>query len=292
MTPTVLVSGYTSIDTRLVTAALPRPGETAILAGEPRPLPQWGGCAPIVACWLCELGVPAALVAWFGDDEEGRAYRELLAGEGVDLRLVAVGDAPSPRSWLVSDADGASVCLFHPSGAEEQRFVDDPAALADTGWLAVTVGPAGLTRSLIEAFAAPLASGAVRLAWDVKADRRAFPPPLVRRLVQADLVCLNEAEAAFLGPALGLRSAAAPADLLAHGAAVVALTRGARGAVVAWAGGEEELLPPQVSGREPTGAGDALFAGMLAALQDGAEPPEACRRGLDTAARHLAVAGA
>lgn len=283
----VVVSGYTSIDVRLVTDVLPRPGETAILDGEALPAPSWGGCAPNVARWLRRLEVPATLLAWLGDDHEGRGYRELLEADDVDLRLLEIGPAPSPRSWLVSDEAGVTVCFFHPSASDEQRFSDDPALRAATDWLAVTVGPEGLTRSLLTAFADDVASRRVRTAWDVKADRRAFPPDLVRRLAAAELVCLNQAEAAFVGESLGLSRPAEPEDLLAHGASVVALTRGREGAAVAWRGGSHELAPPEVSSKEPTGAGDAFFAGMLAALREGAEPSEACRRGLNTAARHL-----
>ena len=283
----VIVSGYTSIDVRLVTGVLPRPGETAILDGEPAPAPQRGGCAPTVARWLRELDVPSALVAWLGDDEEGRTYREVLRRAGVDIELLEEGWAPSPRSWLVSDSTGVTVCFFHPSEAQDQRFADDPVLRAATDWLAVTVGPAGLTRSLLDAFADDLAARRVRLGWDVKADHRAFPPQLVRRLLSADLVCLNQTEATFVGESIGLGRAAGVQDVLGHGATVVALTRGRQGALVAWAGGSEELAPRRVVRGESTGAGDAFFAGMLAALRAGAAPGEACRRGLETAARHL-----
>lgn len=283
----VLVSGYTSIDTRLVTDALPRPGETAIIAGDSVPAPRWGGCAPNVARWLRRLEVPAALVAWLGDDDEGRAYRELLEASDLDLRQLEVGPAPSPRSWLVSDEAGTTVCFFHPSGADSQRFADDPELHAGTDWLAVTVGPEGLTHSLLSAFGDDLDSRRVRLAWDVKADRRAFPAELVHRLAAADLVCLNEAETAFVGESIGLGRSAEARDVLALGASVVAVTRGRRGAVVAWRGGSEEVEAEDVGEREATGAGDAFFAGMLAALRADAEPGEACRRGLSAAAEHL-----
>lgn len=283
----VVVSGYTSIDTRLVTDALPRPGETAILAGDSVAAPSWGGCAPNVARWLRRLDVSAVLVAWLGDDEEGREYREVLEASDVDLRQLEIGPAPSPRSWLISDQAGTTVCFFHPSGADGQRFADDPELRAATDWLAVTVGPEGLTRSLLSAFGHDLDSRRVRLAWDVKADRRALPPDLVRRLATADLVCLNEAETAFVGESIGLGRPAEVHDLLALGASVVAVTRGRRGAVVAWPGGSEEVEAEDVGEREATGAGDAFFAGMLAALRAQADPSEACRRGLGAAAEHL-----
>jgi ribokinase len=287
MSELVVVCGYMSIDTRLVTSALPRPGETALLEGEVLPQPRWGGCAPNVALWLRRLGVATALVAWVGDDEEGRAYRALLGEAGVDLRFLEVGSGASPRSWLVSDRSGTSLCFFHPSGAGGQQLDQIEQLRAETDWLAVTVGPARLTCSALDAFDEQLYAGGVRIAWDVKADREAFPPDLVRRLVTSDLVCLNEAEALFVGDALELGRAAHMDDLLALGASVVAVTRGREGALVGWRNGSEELPAEEIAVREPTGAGDAFFAGMLAALRDRAGPPEAALRGLETAGQHL-----
>jgi ribokinase len=287
MSGLVTVCGYTSIDTRLVASTLPRPGETAILEGELPAPERWGGCAPIVARWLRRLGVAAALVGWLGDDDEGLAYRALLAEAGIDLRFLEVGSGASPRSWLVSDQAGTSVCFFHPSGAARQGFLPLDGLRGEVDWMAVTVGPAQLTRHVLSVLEEELRSGGVRLAWDVKADREAFPPDLVERLVAADLVCLNEAEALFVGDALALGRAAEIDDLLARGASVVALTRGARGAQVGWGSGNEQIAGDEISAREPTGAGDAFFAGTLAALREGAEPSDAARHGLETAGQHL-----
>jgi ribokinase len=283
----VAVCGYMSVDTRLVTSALPRAGESAILEGEVLPPARWGGCAPNVARWLRRLDVGTALVAWLGDDEEGRAYRSLLADEGVDVRFLEIGSGASPRSWLVSDQAGTSLCFFHPSGAHGQRLDRIEELRAETDWLAVTVGPEQLSRSVLDTFEHEVHAGRVGLAWDVKADREAFPPDLVRRLVAADLVCLNEDEAPFIGDALELGRAAEIDDLVAHGASVVALTRGRRGALIGWRTGSEEIAGEEIEVHEPTGAGDAFFAGLLAALREGAEPPEAARSGLKTAGQHL-----
>jgi sugar/nucleoside kinase (ribokinase family) len=274
----VVVSGYTSLDTVIVTAELPRPGETAIVEEEVPP-PRFGGCAPNVAVRLRRLGVPAALVAWLGDDDEGRAYHAWLEAAGVDLRGLEVGPGRSPQSWLVYNSRGDAVCLFHPSGAEEQRAAS--CLLDGAAWLAITVGAAELTRSLLDA-----ATG-LRVGWNVKADRSAFTPDLVRRLAAADLVCLNRREAAFVGEALELRRPAEPDDLLARGAGVVALTRGSEGALVAWADGEAEIAGEPVAAADATGAGDAFFAGLLAGLCRGLDPDEAGRRGAAAAVEHL-----
>jgi sugar/nucleoside kinase (ribokinase family) len=277
----IVVCGYTSVDTRFVTEALPRPGETAILSGEVVPAPRWGGCAPNVALWLERLGVHTALVAWLGDDEEGRTYRSVLADAGVDVSAVETGTAASPRAWLVHDASGEAVCLFHPSASGSQRADAAAAFGGEAEWLAVTVGPDTLTRALLDLFAA------TPVAWNVKADYRAFPPDLVARLAGAALVALNRSEARFVGDALGLGRAVEPHDLLERGASVVALTHGREGAVISWAGGEIEVAQEAVPVADATGAGDAFFAGLLAALADGASPDEAGRRGLDTASHQL-----
>jgi ribokinase len=277
----VVVCGYTSVDTRFVTDALPQPGETAILGGDVVPAPRWGGCAPNVALWLERLGLHAALVAWLGDDEEGRTYRSVLADAGVDVSTVEAGEGASPRAWLVHDANGDAVCLFHPSGAATQRAEGARAFVAEAEWLAVTVGPNTLTRTLLDAFVG------TSVAWNVKADRRAFPPDIVARLAASDVVALNRSEKAFLGEALGLRRAAEPEDLLARGAGVVALTHGREGAEIKWPHGHIELAQEAVPVTDTTGAGDAFFSGLVAALADGAGPEAAGRRALETASHHL-----
>jgi ribokinase len=282
----VLVAGYTSLDCAFVAEALPRSGETSILKGDVVPPLRWGGCAPNVALWLRRLDVPVALAGWLGDDEPGHRYRERLARAGVDLRGLGVGPGSSPRSLLVYSSDGEGFCLFHPSGANDQVFeaVD---LVAEARWVAVTVGAEKLTRSILEAFEGAVGEGRTRLAWDVKADRRAFPPALVTRLAGSHLVHLNWAETEFVGRALGLNRPAEPEDLLDRGAEVVALTRGREGAMVVWADGRRDLPADPVDVRDPTGAGDAFVAGILAGLHRGDAPPVAARLGMEVASRSL-----
>jgi ribokinase len=277
----VVVSGYTSVDTRLVTSALPRAGETALLDGEVLPPPRWGGCAPNIALWLERLGLHTALVAWLGDDEEGRLYRSLLEDAGVDLRALEVGAGPSARAWLVHDAAGEAICLFHPAGSEAQGAETAAPLAGEADWLAVTVGPPRLTGSLLDRFEG------TPLAWNVKADRHAFPPELVASLAAAAVVSFNRSETVFLGDALALRRPAEPDDLLERGAGLVALTRGREGALLAWADGRVELAQEALPVSDATGAGDAFFAGLLAALVGGATPADAGRRGIETASHHL-----
>jgi ribokinase len=282
----VAVAGYTSLDRSFLAERLPRSGETSILTGQAVPPLRWGGCAPNVALWLRRLGVPVALVAWLGRDEGGRRYRDRLARAGVDLRGLAMGDGPTPRSVLVYTKDGEGSCLFHPSGADDQAF-DVPDLVHEAGWVAITVGAAKLTRSLLEFVDRASSRERIRVAWDVKADRRAFPPDLVDRLARADFVHLNQSETVFVGDGLGLGRSAEPQDLLELGAGIVALTRGSAGATVVWPDGRRDLEAEPIPAPDPTGAGDAFMAGALAGLRGGDGPAEAAERGMGVAARFL-----
>ncbi|MDF1514979.1 MAG: PfkB family carbohydrate kinase, partial [Anaerolineae bacterium] len=68
------------------------------------------------------------------------------------------------------------------------------------------------------------------------------------------------------------------------GATLVALSMGAQGMVLAYPGDRSyhvlHIIPPQVQIRQPTGAGDALLAGILFALYHEMPIPVAARWGV------------
>ncbi|MBA3875516.1 MAG: hypothetical protein C0498_01040 [Anaerolinea sp.] len=278
-----VVSGYASLDEAFRASHHAGGGETAILRGPVHPTAGRGGCGPNAALALARLGLRSGLVTWLGDDPDGRAYFDHLRAAGVDLTGVEVGHGRSPRSLLIYDPDGAAACYFHPSRSAEQRLSQAlRAQLAEVGWLAITVGPASVTQSLLDA-AAP----DTRLAWNVKADRAAFPPELVRRLIRSEVVCLNEAELAFVARQVGNGFAASSEALVDVGAGCVALTMGRRGyRLVSRDEQLTETVEP-IEASDPTGAGDAFFAGFLAALIRGASLRDAGRQAAALAAELL-----
>lgn len=277
----VVVAGYASIDQAYRASRIAAPGQTGILLGPVHPDKSWGGCGPNVARALVRLGVRTGLVSWLGDDVDGRRYRALLLGSGVELVDVPLGPGPSPRSILVYDPSGRAACYFHPSGSAGQRLrAIAGRRVRSARWLAITVGPAVLTEDLLSTV-----PGA-RLAWNVKADPDAFPPELCRRLVAASLVCLNESELAFVGAALDAPSLE-PEDLVRLGAACVMLTRGEAGYEVVTAGQRRHESVAPIDVADPTGAGDAFFAGALASLARGADAVTAGRAGAAAAEAFL-----
>ncbi|MCO6449522.1 MAG: 1-phosphofructokinase family hexose kinase [Caldilineales bacterium] len=62
------------------------------------------------------------------------------------------------------------------------------------------------------------------------------------------------------------------------GVALVALSRGADGLVLALDGETILATPPTISARSPIGAGDATLAGLIWAVRDGCDAPETARR--------------
>jgi sugar/nucleoside kinase (ribokinase family) len=279
----VLVSGYASMDETYHASRLAGAAQTGVLHGPVRPSTRPGGCGPNTARSLAGLGVRVGLVTWLGNDPEGRAFLAGLTEAGVDVGSVEVGDGPSPRSLMIYDAQGNAACYFHPSGSTRQSITAEVTGrLRSASWLALTVGPRSLTEQLLDQ-----RGSTTRVAWALKADPQAFPPALCRRLLSADLICLNRAELTFLNDALGLPAESGPMDLVEQGAGCVALTRGPDGYTVATQDGAAEVAVEPIAVDDPTGAGDAFFAGILAGLIRGEEPIGAAANGAQVARAYL-----
>jgi sugar/nucleoside kinase (ribokinase family) len=275
----VVVCGYAGVDYVWRVNVPPAPGRTSLLFGAVEPPPRFGGCAPLAALALADLGVQAALISWLGDDVAGRDYVRRLEAAGVDVRgVVMAPGCASPRSFLFYDPDGGATCCYHASGSREQVLDGVGRDLARSARaLAVTVGPAPLTAGLLNA-----RPPAALLAWSVKADADAFPPDLRQRLLmEAEIVCLQRDELPFLlGDADSIDAGTRLRALAARRTVVV--TEGASGATVMWPAREPgsscrtaQARPEPVAVEDPTGAGDAFFAAFLAATLRGSEPPDA-----------------
>jgi len=284
-----VVVGYASIDRVWRAGSPPGPGRTAILEGPVDPAPAFGGCGPNVAVELAHLGLRTALVTWLGDDPDGRAYLAYLASAGVDLAAVEVAPGQSsPRTILVYDPDGGATCLYHPSGARDQRLSDAGRTAAGAARvLALTVCPARLTVELLDARRPD-----ALVAWNVKADADAYPAALRARLLrEARLVCLNRDELAFIADSevpTAFEAAGAAIEMLpAAPEAIVALTLGPSGSLVRTAGTTVHVPADPVEVADPTGAGDAYFAAFVAALAAGRSPIEAARAATRHAAEYL-----
>lgn len=241
-----------SINLDLVASAphLPRAGETvtgATLARHP------GGKGANQALAARRLGAEVCLVGRVGDDAMAGEAVALLDAGGVDLSEVEVDlAAPTGVALIAVDPDGENQIVV----AAGANHLVTPEQL-----------PARIEGPLIAQLELPVETveAAVGRATDFVCVNLAPAAPVSDQLLRrADLIVVNETEAAFYG------------DLLHHGGGRVVVTRGARGATMyqrgvqmAWA------TPPHVRAVDATGAGDAFVGAICVALLEGMEPEAA-----------------
>jgi ribokinase len=238
-----------------------------------------GGQAANVAAWAAELGADARCIAKRGDDPAGELVARELAAHGVELAGPVAEGSTGVVVSIVGDGDRAlaSDRGVAPSLAPEEL---------DAAWVACDVlhlSGYALVREPIAAaalLAARLARDqGARVSVDVAAwtEIRRYGPVPFRGLLDElapDVLFATEAEWELLGGAY-------------LSAPVGVLKRGGRGCTVFTPDAKLDFAALSAEVVDPTGAGDALAAGVLL----GGSLEEAARRGLDAAARCVAKVG-
>ncbi|HEX7746996.1 MAG TPA: PfkB family carbohydrate kinase [Micromonosporaceae bacterium] len=255
-----------------------------------------GGQAANTAAWLAAEGVAVSLVAAVGDDAAGTARLDELRGAGVHL---AIRRCAAPTGTVIVLAHQGDRTMVADRGANLQLAAADvEAGLAQTtdarhlhlsgytlldaesrgagqGALAAA-RRRGLTTSVDAASAQPLRQVGAEafLAW----------------VHGVDLLLANADEAAALA---GGTDPVDQARSLTTVARQVVVKRGAAGAVWAERDGRLFTAPAHPARRvDPTGAGDAYAAGLLAALLRGAGAEAGLHRAAALGAVAVATVGA
>lgn len=259
------------------------------------------GAESNVAIGLCRLGHPAAWLGRLGDDEFGRFIATTLRGEGVQL-ADGVLDARAPTGIMFKErrAGGDSRVFYYRRGsaASLQGPEDLPeTAIRSARWLHLTgitpaLGP-GPRQAVLYARALARRHG-VPFSFDPNYRARLWPPeeaaPVLRELAAgAEVLLLSETEGELLFGTGDPEAVAAAA--LAAGTRVAAVKQGERGALLRTADGGFPIPAHPVLAVEPTGAGDAFAAGMIAGLLEGRTPQEAGRMGAIAGALVCTVSG-
>ncbi len=260
----ITVVGSVNLDFVATTTSLPAPGETvtgATLARHP------GGKGANQALAAARLGARVSMVGRVGADAMADEALSLLRADGVDLSGCLVdAEAVTGVALIAVDAKGENQIVVAP-GANAVFTPDQLDAEIDGALICQLEIPVETV-----ARAVALTDGFVCLNLAPAAD---IPPELMAR---ADLIVVNESEAAFYGPRLH------------EGGGLVAITLGARGATL-FKGGEQiaVALPPKVTAVDTTGAGDTFVGALVVALIEGQEPHSAlsfaCAAGASTATR-------
>lgn len=248
----ITVVGSINLDFVATAPSLPAPGETvtgATLMQHP------GGKGANQALAAEKLGAEVALIGRVGNDGMADVALSLMEDFGVDLAGVEV-DIAAPT--------GVALIAVDPSG-ENQIVV----AAGANHMVTPEQLPARIEGPLIVQLELPIETveAAVGRAVGFVCANLAPAAPVSEALLRrADLIVVNELEAAFYG------------DLLHHGGGRVVITQGARGAEMyhrgvkmAWA------TPPTITAVDATGAGDAFVGAITVALLEGMDPADALR---------------
>ncbi len=257
-----------------------------------------GGVARNVAETLARLGLATELVTAVGDDSAGREVLAMIEALGTETAAVRIVVGAETAHYLaVTDPAGElfiGIAAMDVLDRLDADLVAEAAPrLAAADWVFAECNAAA---GALAEIAGLRRRSPFRLAFDAVSTVKALRLP--GDLSGVDVLFLNHDEAAALAggpvPALGGDIEGATvhaAALAARGAGAVVLTIGSAGAVVCETAGTPVHLPAvPASVVDVTGAGDALVAGTLSRLSEGAALQEAVRFGMALAALTLETA--
>jgi ribokinase len=247
-------------------------------------LEQLGGKGANQAVGLARHGVATALVAVAGDDPVGDALLARAALDGIDVTHV-VRRPRTPTGLIVEvlEDGGRWRYLEHlPHGVlltEDDVRAAEP-ALREAGAVLVQLQQ-------------PLA--AVRAAVELSRGLTVLDGAVIDRSVLrgADVLRADAHETELLlgEPAHEKAVLAAAPGLLDAGPRLLAFALEEGGDLFVWRDGHETVPPGDGEVVDTTGGGDALTAGLTAALLSGATPSEAAHAAVAAAGRVVAHPG-
>lgn len=247
----ITVVGSINLDFVATGPRLPAPGETvtgAVLARHP------GGKGANQALAARRLGAEVRFVGRVGRDPMAADALRLLQGEGVDLSACEADPAAATGVALIAVAASGENQIIVAPGANAQLL---PRHVPPTR---------GALICQLELPAETVAHAVASAPSFVCVNLAPAKPIPEAVLARADLVVVNESEAAFYGAALDACGG------------LVARTLGARGARLTKNGAEIAAAePPPVDVIDTTGAGDCFVAALVCALLEGQAPADALR---------------
>jgi ribokinase len=243
--PHVIVVGSINLDLVARVSRLPVPGET-VSGAELRRFP--GGKGANQALAAKRLGAEVSMIARVGNDAHAEEAQALLRDGGVDLSRCTVSPEHATGVAMISvDPQGENQIVVAPGANRALSLADVDLPAADALICQLEV-PVEVLVAAAESFHGLFC---VNLA-----PARDVPEVLVRR---ADLIIVNETEAAFYG------------TLLEPANGIVVTTLGGKGAIARDKGNiVAQAAAPVVEVLDTVGAGDAFTAALVVAMAGGA----------------------
>ena len=262
------VVGSVNLDLVASGAPLPGPGETVTGA---RFAQHPGGKGANQALAARRLGAEVMMVGCVGDDALAEPALALLRADGVDVSHVMAE---------LGEATGVALIAVSPQGENQITVASGANARVDPADVAALDGCDAILCQLEVPVPAVLAAARLDTALFAVNLAPALPVPEAL-LAEADLMIVNEVEAAFYGEALHA------------GEGLVAVTLGGEGARLFRAGKPIAQAPAfAVPVVDTTGAGDTFCGALVVALAEGQAPDMALRFASAAAALAVTVPGA
>ena len=264
---------------------------------------RFGGAPANFACHASLLGARASLVSAVGDDARGREALAILQDFGLDPSLIRViADAPTGAVGVTVDAAGKPSFEIRGGAAWDQiSWTPELATRLDTVD-AVYFGTLGqrsaMSRSTIQQALRVAAARGIPRVLDVNLRRPFFDAALIRESIGwSTILKLSDDELAEVAAACGLPREDNPIIslrtlLTRHQLDLVAMTRGAAGALLVSANEivDQPGIPTVVC--DTVGAGDAFTATLVVGWLRRDPLPSLARRACEVAASVCAQPGA
>ena len=285
MTLTALAVGVHVLDVHVRHVEAIPDGSDGALVDEIRMSPA--GTAGGTAVVLAKLGASVRSFGAVGDDPLGATLRQLLADHGIDVTGLVTRDAAQTSASVIPVRPNGDRPAWHCIGSNGAFTLDDvdleAVAAADLLHLG---GPEFLGGEAAATLLAHAQAAGTVTAVDLLAPG---DPDMLEwvgaALPHVDYLLPNDEQLLGLTGADSLEKAAEV--LLDRGVGCVAVTCGARGALVATRDGVTSVPAFEVDVVDTTGCGDAFSAGFLVGVTSGLTPEDAAALGNATAA-HVA----
>ena len=242
--------------------------------------PRFGGAPANFACSVAELArnrIDVYMAGGVGADDMGRRAIEALHAHGVNTSCVAVVDRPTGQVRVELDGAGRASYVFAEDAAWDNVAWSDKlqqlAPRADAVCFSTLGQRSEISRQTIQQFVRATPAKCLRVL-DINLRPPFWNEAIVLQSLQlANVLKVNDAELSVLADVLGWRGA--DLELLQRlvdrfSLQLVALTRGAAGAMLLSRSGEQSDLPGQSTAVVDTvGAGDSFVAVLVIGLLSG-----------------------
>jgi ribokinase len=269
----MLVIGSANMDIVVRAQRAPAAGET-VMGLDYALYPGGKGANQAVAA--SRAGAVTQLAACLGRDAYGDALRAALSADRVDLSALRRTEVPSGVALITVEAGGDNRIIVVPGANDALR----PETLPET------VKPGTVMLAQLEVPVDTVLAGAakVRAAGGIvvlNASPVAGLDAALRAalLEAADVLLVNEIEAAALLDEAALSAPALAARHLAHGRLAAVITLGAGGVIWAGVDGSGRVAAHVIAAVDTTACGDAFAGAFAAALEAGEAMGDAVRFG-------------